>query len=134
MIPLRHTLPIRIPPWVNRAIVAVNVLVFVALLFLGPRSETLINVFGFIPARLLHPMVRDRRGIGDWRRASWDEVLDRIAERMREAGRQAVATWTGRLRTTMRNGTCTIPPPIPRMLDRKPTTKLTATPFQASTA
>src|SRR5438445_3738653 len=47
------------------------------------------------PARLLHPMVRDRRGIGDWRRASWDEVLDRIAERMREAGRQAVATWTG---------------------------------------
>jgi anaerobic selenocysteine-containing dehydrogenase len=47
------------------------------------------------PARLLHPMARDRRGIGDWRRASWDEVLDRIAERMREAGRQAVATWTG---------------------------------------
>src|SRR2546428_11860839 len=48
------------------------------------------------PARLLHPMVRDRRGIGDWRRASWDEVLDRIAERMREAGRQAAATWEGR--------------------------------------
>src|SRR5438132_12742864 len=46
-------------------------------------------------ARLLHPMLRDRPGIGDWRRASWDEVLDRIADRMREAGRQAVATWTG---------------------------------------
>ena len=44
--------------------------------------------------RLLHPMVRNRRG-GDWRRASWAEVLDRIAERMREAGRLAVATWTG---------------------------------------
>jgi len=39
-------------------------------------------------------MVRNRRG-GDWRRASWAEVLDRIAERMREAGRLAVATWTG---------------------------------------
>src|SRR5882724_5783748 len=46
-------------------------------------------------ARMLHPMVRDRRGSGDWRRASWDEVLDRIAERMRAAGRLAVATWTG---------------------------------------
>ena len=40
-------------------------------------------------------MVRDRRGGGDWRRAGWAEVLDRIAERMREAGRLAVATWTG---------------------------------------
>ena len=40
---------------VNRAIVAANVVVFIALLFLGPRTESLINVFGFIPARLLHP-------------------------------------------------------------------------------
>ena len=31
----------------------------------------------------------------DWRRASWDEVLDRIAERMRAVGPPAVATWTG---------------------------------------
>ncbi len=40
---------------VNRAIVAANVVVFIALLFLGPRTEGLINVFGFIPARLMHP-------------------------------------------------------------------------------
>jgi len=40
-------------------------------------------------------MVRDRRGGGDWRRAGWDEVLDRIATRMREAGRLATAMWTG---------------------------------------
>ena len=40
---------------VNRAIVAVNVVVFITLLFLGVRTESLINVFGFIPARLLNP-------------------------------------------------------------------------------
>ena len=62
--------------------------------FLCVRGHASREIIGN-PARLLHPMVRDRRGIGDWRRASWDEVLDRIAERMREAGRQAVATWTG---------------------------------------
>src|SRR5918996_554444 len=55
MIPLRHTLPRHAPPVVNRSIVAANVVVFVALLFLGPRTESLINIFGFIPARLLHP-------------------------------------------------------------------------------
>jgi len=55
MIPLRHTLPAHTVPVVNRTIVAVNVAVFIALLFLGPRTEALINVFGFIPARLIHP-------------------------------------------------------------------------------
>ena len=55
MIPLRHTLPIRRAPIVNRAIVAVNAIVFVVLLFLGPRTEAFINIFGFIPGRLVHP-------------------------------------------------------------------------------
>jgi hypothetical protein len=55
MIPLRHTLPIHTPPVVNRAIVAINVAVFIALLFLGPRTESLINIFGFIPGRLVNP-------------------------------------------------------------------------------
>jgi membrane associated rhomboid family serine protease len=55
MIPLRHTLPIRVAPVVNRGIVAVNAVVFVVLLFLGPRTEMLINIFGFIPGRLMHP-------------------------------------------------------------------------------
>jgi membrane associated rhomboid family serine protease len=55
VIPLRHTLPSRTAPLVNRAIVGANVAVFIALLFLGPRSESLINIFGFIPARLVHP-------------------------------------------------------------------------------
>jgi len=55
MIPLRHTLPTQVTPVVNRAIVVVNVLVFAAMLFLGPRTETFIRIFGFIPARLTNP-------------------------------------------------------------------------------
>ncbi|MBI2492702.1 MAG: molybdopterin-dependent oxidoreductase [Candidatus Rokubacteria bacterium] len=47
------------------------------------------------PRRLLHPMVRARRGEDAWRRASWDEALDLIAARMRAAGREAVGAWSG---------------------------------------
>jgi anaerobic selenocysteine-containing dehydrogenase len=47
------------------------------------------------PQRLLHPLVRERRGTDGWRRASWDEVLDRIVERMRAAGPEAVGLWSG---------------------------------------
>ena len=46
------------------------------------------------PKRLLYPMIRRSRA-DDWRRATWDEALDTIAERMRAAGREAVAMWTG---------------------------------------
>lgn len=55
MIPLRHTHVARIPPIVNRALVIANVLVFFGQLFLGPVTERLIQTFGFIPARLVHP-------------------------------------------------------------------------------
>ena len=55
MIPLRHTLALRDTPVVNRALVTANVIVFLAQLFLGPRTEMLINVFGYMPARFLHP-------------------------------------------------------------------------------
>ena len=47
------------------------------------------------PRRLLHPMVRRRRGDDAWRRASWEAALDRVAERMEAAGREAVAAWSG---------------------------------------
>jgi anaerobic selenocysteine-containing dehydrogenase len=47
------------------------------------------------PRRLLHPLVRARRGDDAWREASWDEVLDLIAGRMQTAGREAVGTWSG---------------------------------------
>jgi membrane associated rhomboid family serine protease len=55
MIPLRHTLPALRTPLVNRAIVGANVAVFAVLLLLGPRAESLINTFGFIPGRLMAP-------------------------------------------------------------------------------
>src|SRR2546423_745204 len=47
------------------------------------------------PNRVLHPLVRERRGDGAWRKASWDEALDLIVERMRTAGRESVGTWSG---------------------------------------
>jgi len=46
------------------------------------------------PRRLLYPMLRATRS-ESWRRATWDEALDTIATRMRGAGREAVATWSG---------------------------------------
>ena len=42
-------------PIVNRTIVIVNIAIFIVQLFLGPRAEKLIEIFGFMPARLLHP-------------------------------------------------------------------------------
>ena len=58
--------------------------------FLCIRGQAAKEIIGN-PARLLHPMVRDRRGGGDWRRVGWDEVLDRIAERMRGDVRDSTA-------------------------------------------
>jgi membrane associated rhomboid family serine protease len=55
MIPIRHTLPPRTKPVVTRALVAANGIVFFAQLFLGQHTETLINIFGFVPARLTNP-------------------------------------------------------------------------------
>ena len=55
MIPLRHTLPRHRVPVVNRALVAANVAVFLAQLLSGSSAEVLIQVFGFMPARLIDP-------------------------------------------------------------------------------
>ena len=55
MIPLRHTLERTRTPVVNRALVAVNVAVFIAQLFLGAMTERIIQTFGFIPARFVQP-------------------------------------------------------------------------------
>ena len=46
------------------------------------------------PNRLLYPLVRRRRA-DSFRRASWDEALDRIVEQMQAVGREAVGTWSG---------------------------------------
>jgi membrane associated rhomboid family serine protease len=55
MIPLRTTLPHRSTPIVNRALVAANIVVFAAQLFMGPMTERVILTFGFLPARLVDP-------------------------------------------------------------------------------
>jgi anaerobic selenocysteine-containing dehydrogenase len=47
------------------------------------------------PERLLFPLVRERRTDGAWRRATWNEALQLIVERMRSAGREAVGLWQG---------------------------------------
>jgi anaerobic selenocysteine-containing dehydrogenase len=47
------------------------------------------------PRRLVQPLVRARRGADDWRAVGWDEALDFVAGRMREAGREAVGLWSG---------------------------------------
>ncbi len=55
MIPIRHTLPRKRVPVVNHALVTAECLIFIAMLLLGPRTEMLINTFGFVPIRFLHP-------------------------------------------------------------------------------
>jgi len=46
------------------------------------------------PDRLLHPLVREKRG-DELRRATWEEALDRIASRMQAVGPEAVGLWSG---------------------------------------
>jgi anaerobic selenocysteine-containing dehydrogenase len=62
--------------------------------FLCIRGQASREIIGN-PGRLLHPLIRARRGADDWRRATWDEALDLIATRMRAAGGEAVGLWTG---------------------------------------
>src|SRR5437763_647997 len=55
MIPLRQTEPTKTTPVVTRALVIANAAIFLAQLILGARTESLINTFGYIPARFMHP-------------------------------------------------------------------------------
>jgi membrane associated rhomboid family serine protease len=57
MIPIRHTLPMNRKPVVNRMLVFLNIAAFIVQIFMGPNAERLIDTFGFMPARLLHPAV-----------------------------------------------------------------------------
>lgn len=61
--------------------------------FLCIRGQASIEILDN-PRRLLYPHVRTPRS-GTWRRASWDDALDLITDRMRAVGREAVATWSG---------------------------------------
>lgn len=52
--------------------------------FLCVRGHASREIIGN-PRRLLFPLVRDRRTDDTWRRVSWDEALDDIAGRIRQA-------------------------------------------------
>ncbi len=55
MIPLRQTEPSSTTPIVTRALVFGNTALFIAQIILGARTESLINTFGYIPARFMNP-------------------------------------------------------------------------------
>ena len=67
MIPIRHTLPRRAPPIVNRAIVFTNITMFITQIALGAKAELVIQTFGYIPARLVHPAA--------WQYSWWEVVI-----------------------------------------------------------
>ena len=71
MIPLRHTLPRRAAPIVNRTFVFTNVAVFILQIALGSRAELMIQTFGYIPARLVHPQA--------WQYTWWEVAITLVS-------------------------------------------------------
>jgi len=71
--------------------------------FLCIRGQAAREIFDN-PARLLYPLVRDRRE-DPFRRATWDEALDRIAGRLAAEPPQATAIWPGHGTFTTNYGT-----------------------------
>jgi anaerobic selenocysteine-containing dehydrogenase len=71
--------------------------------FLCVRGQAAREVFDN-PARLLHPLVRDRRQ-DPLRRATWDEALDRVAAAIAARPAQATAIWPGHGTFTTNYGT-----------------------------
>jgi len=61
--------------------------------FLCVRGHASREIIGN-PRRLLRPLARARRD-APLREVGWDEALDRIADRMRAVGREAVGLWSG---------------------------------------
>jgi anaerobic selenocysteine-containing dehydrogenase len=71
--------------------------------FLCIRGQASREIFDN-PARLLHPLVRDRR-TDELRRATWDEALHRIAASIRSSPPAATAIWPGHGTFTTNYGT-----------------------------
>ncbi|MBT6274643.1 MAG: molybdopterin-dependent oxidoreductase, partial [Chromatiales bacterium] len=55
--------------------------------------------------RLLYPMVRDQRGTDSWRRASWDEVVERIGAKLDSIAPEEFGLWMGHGDSATNNGT-----------------------------
>jgi anaerobic selenocysteine-containing dehydrogenase len=71
--------------------------------FLCIRGQASKEIFDN-PNRLLHPLVRDRRN-DEFRRATWDEALDRIAQAIAAEKPEATAIWPGHGTFTTNYGT-----------------------------
>ena len=71
--------------------------------FLCIRGQASREIIGN-PARLLHPLVRDRRS-DEFRRATWDEALDRIVAGVAGSPPEATAIWPGHGQFTTSYGT-----------------------------
>jgi anaerobic selenocysteine-containing dehydrogenase len=61
--------------------------------FLCIRGQASREIIGN-PARLLHPLIRDRRA-DEFRRATWDDVLARIVSTTTQSEPQSVGIWPG---------------------------------------
>jgi membrane associated rhomboid family serine protease len=59
MIPLRNARRLEGSSIATRAIIAIDVMIFVGQFLLGSRGEALVYIFGFIPQRLFAPAVYD---------------------------------------------------------------------------
>ena len=68
----------------------------------NPDSEGFLCVRGLAsgeimdnPARLLQPLMRDKRGSDDWYEVDWETAMTRIVDTMHAVGRESVAVWPG---------------------------------------
>lgn len=71
--------------------------------FLCIRGQASREIIGN-PARMLHPLVRDRRSDA-FRRATWDEAFDRIVAGITQSPPEATAIWPGHGQFTTSYGT-----------------------------
>jgi len=71
--------------------------------FLCIRGQASREIIGN-PARMLHPLVRDRRS-DEFRRATWDEAFDRIVAGIMQSPPEATAIWPGHGQFTTSYGT-----------------------------
>ena len=71
--------------------------------FLCVRGQATPEIFDN-PARLLHPLIRDRR-TQEFRRATWDEAFERIARSIKQSPPPCTAIWPGHGTFTTNYGT-----------------------------